>query len=170
VKAADRIEMITRCARRLSAGRDWSDVDFILQQFDLPWIDFWSPPDVPEDRARFLYVREMLGSSRATDKNIRALDNYLSGSPNADPSDEPWEAGRFRLFLTHIAAQKAFATQLKLALAFYGVDAFVAHEDIRPGAEWLRKIAAALHSCEALLGILHKGVRDSDWCDQEVGS
>ena len=36
LKPADRIELITRCARRLAAGRDWSDIDFILNQFGLP--------------------------------------------------------------------------------------------------------------------------------------
>jgi hypothetical protein len=26
-----------------------------------------------------------------------------------------------------------------------------------------------LHSCDALVGILHEGFRESPWCDQEVG-
>ena len=72
----------------------------------------------------------------------------------------------FRLFLSHVASHKSFAADLKLALTLYGIDAFVAHEGIEPGVAWLRKIEAA---CDALVGILHRGVRTSDWCDQEVG-
>ena len=58
---------------------------------------------------------------------------------------------------------------LKSCLRFYGVDAFVAHDDIQPGKEWQFVIESALHACDALAGLLHEGFRESAWCDQEVG-
>jgi hypothetical protein len=68
-----------------------------------------------------------------------------------------------------LAEKKVFANEVKMALLFYGIDSFVAHEDIVGGAEWLQQIRIALHSCDALVGILHEGFRESPWCDQEVG-
>ena len=50
-----------------------------------------------------------------------------------------------------------------------GLDGFVAHKDIEPGSEWVRVITAALHSCDALVALLHDGFKASNWCDQEVG-
>ena len=85
------------------------------------------------------------------------------------PGDEPWEDERFRLFLTHVATQKRAAHELKSYLGYFGVDAFVAHDDIQPGREWRLVIESALHSCDALAGLLHEGFHESDWCDQEVG-
>ena len=58
---------------------------------------------------------------------------------------------------------------MKSCLRYFGVDAFVAHDDIQPGKEWQIVIESALHTCDALAGLLHLGFRESDWCDQEVG-
>jgi hypothetical protein len=73
------------------------------------------------------------------------------------------------LFITHVAPRKLLAHQLKSALVFYGVDGFVAHEDVEPGKDWQLVIEAALHSCNALVALLHHGFKESNWCDQEVG-
>ena len=99
--------------------------------------------------------------------DLAALDQYLMG--HSPPDDEPWEGDGFRLFLTHVASQKQTAHSLKSRLYYYGVDAFVAHDDIQAGKEWRVVIESALHSCDALAGLLHEGFRESDWCDQEVG-
>ncbi len=58
---------------------------------------------------------------------------------------------------------------LSAALSAYSIDAFVAHDTIRPSSKWLGVIEDALHSCDALLAYLHPTFRESDWCDQEVG-
>ena len=102
-----------------------------------------------------------------SDDSLAAIDQYLMG--DSQPRDEPWENEGFRLFLTHVATQKQEAHSLKSCLRFYGVDAFVAHDDIQPGKGWQLVIESALHSCDALAGLLHKGFRKSDWCDQEIG-
>src|SRR4051812_6109663 len=110
MKPGQRIPIIERCARRLSAGRDWDGIDFILRQFGLPWSDMWNG-DAPADTAKFSYVREMLGQAEESD--LLALDDYLSGDPDADPDSEPWEVGLFRLFITHVATHKSDAADLK---------------------------------------------------------
>ena len=99
--------------------------------------------------------------------SLAAIDHYLMG--HTRPGEEPWEDEGFRLFLTHVASQKGAAHSLKSCLRFYGVDAFVAHDDIRPGKEWQLVIESAVQTCDALAGLLHEGFRESDWCEQEVG-
>lgn len=168
VRAAERIRLINNCAERL---RDygWADIDFILGQVGARTSERWDWDGDVRD-AKFAYVREMLGSS-SYDDPITDLDEYLSAEPpEPEVADTPWEGdGTFRVFLSHLAQHKAEATAIKSALAFYGLDAFVAHQDIEPGSEWQQTILGALRTCHALVALLHDGFRDSNWCDQEVG-
>ena len=147
-----------RVAARLEATEDWGEIDLILEQFGFSTSASWD-----QDKKSYIICNIKNGTS----DNLAAIDQYLMG--HSRPRDAPWEDERFRLFLTHVAAQKLAAHALKSCLRFYGVDAFVAHEDIQPGKEWQLVIESALHSCDALAGLLHKGFRESDWCDQEVG-
>lgn len=80
-----------------------------------------------------------------------------------------WEAGKYRLFLSHPSAVKKGAHAIKAALGFYGVAAFVAHDDIEPTKEWQAEIESALRTMDALAAILTPDFLTSRWCDQEVG-
>lgn len=159
MQPAERVPIINRIATRLEAGDGYSEIDFVLDQFGFRVEDQWH--GTVRD-----YVRHVLAHN-GDDSMIEALDRYLSG--HAGSGEEPWDEGLFKLFITHIALKKKGAHQLKSALLFYGVDGFVAHDDIEPGKDWQRVIEAALRSCEALAALLHNGIRDSNWCDQEVG-
>ena len=59
--------------------------------------------------------------------------------------------------------------QLKMSLLDYGVDAFVAHEDIEPTLESRGEIEEALRSTHALTAILTDDFHSSYWTDHEVG-
>jgi len=93
--------------------------------------------------------------------------------PNLDiPAEEVpsfWEPGFFRLFITHLAANKAEAHRLKEQLAAYQIAAFVAHDDIEPTHEWQTEIERALRTMDALAAIITPDFVRSRWCDQEVG-
>ena len=156
MQPGERIEIIKRIATRLAAD-DWADIDLVLEQFGFETEWRW------EGDAKSYVVHCIKNNS---DGKLAALDHYLMG--HSRPDEEPWEDGRFRLFLSHLAQHKATAHALKSHLRFYGMDAFVAHDDIQPGKEWQLVIESALHSCDALVGLLHTGFRESDWCDQEV--
>lgn len=81
-----------------------------------------------------------------------------------------WEAGYFRLFLSHKAEKKENAAALKRELQVRGFTCFVAHEDIEPTREWQAEIERALHSMEALIALMDSGFSNSNWTDQEVGA
>lgn len=61
------------------------------------------------------------------------------------------------------------AGELKVALAPYGIDAFVAHDDIEPTHQWEDEIVAALRTCGAFILLLTEGVHESNWVDQDSG-
>lgn len=84
-------------------------------------------------------------------------------------NDRMWKPGFFRLFISHLSDYKVPASNLKECLQSYGIDGFVAHEDITPSKEWEQEIEAALFSLDALCAIVVPGFEKSNWCDQEVG-
>ena len=47
-----------------------------------------------------------------------------------------WANGYFRLFISHLTKYKIAARNLKICMKEYGIDWFVAHEDIRISREW----------------------------------
>lgn len=80
-----------------------------------------------------------------------------------------WTNGYFRLFISHLTKYKNAARNLKICMKEYGIDCFVAHEDIQVLKEWEIEIENALFSMDALCAIVTPDFRNSDWCDQEVG-
>lgn len=80
-----------------------------------------------------------------------------------------WGDEGYRVFLSHKAEVKRKAARLKERLALFGISAFVAHADIRPGQEWQAEIERALASTDAFVALLTVKFHDSNWTDQEVG-
>lgn len=88
---------------------------------------------------------------------------------SVDETDRIWEAGKFRLFLSHASASKTRAAALKKLLALANIDLFVAHEDITPNTYWQEQIRLALSSCHAMLFLAEEASNISPWCQQEIG-
>lgn len=84
-------------------------------------------------------------------------------------NDSMWQPGYFRLFISHVSAYKESASNLKNSLTLYGIDCFVAHEDITPSKEWEIEIENGLFTMDALCAIVVPEFSGSQWCDQEVG-
>jgi hypothetical protein len=76
---------------------------------------------------------------------------------------------RFRLFISHIAIHKDKAIRLKSCLVRYGIDGFVAHEDIEPTLEWQSEIEKALRTMDAFLAIHTVGFAKSIWTSRRWG-
>ena len=83
--------------------------------------------------------------------------------------DSILKSGQFRLFISHLSSCKLSASNLKYCLSNYGIDCFVAHEDITPSKEWEIEIEKALFTMDALCAIVTPDFIHSQWCDQEVG-
>lgn len=95
------------------------------------------------------------------DDNSFLYPDYIDGSM--------WKDGFYRLFVSHISANKDSAMGLKQSLIPYGIDCFVAHADIVPSKEWENEIEHALFTMDSLCAIVVEDFSKSQWCDQEVG-
>ena len=110
--------------------------------------------------------------SDASGETLTQLAAHLGfDATNERPGVQPsfWKTGSFRLFASHLAEHKDYATELQSHLANFNISAFVAHKDITPTREWQDEIELALSTADALVAILTPGFHDSSWTDQEVG-
>jgi hypothetical protein len=107
------------------------------------------------------------------DDRLLELERYLGqASAPVDRDalpDGAWTPHMFRLFCSHTHHIAGTLGTLKTHFARYGIDAFVAHEDIEPAAPWERAIEEALQTCDALCAFLTPEFHASSWTDQELG-
>lgn len=61
------------------------------------------------------------------------------------------------------------AGALKSGLEHFGLESFLAHEDISPSSNWLRTIRKSLRNCHVFMPILTNAFKESNWTDQETG-
>ncbi len=167
VDRGTRINVLKKVATRLEQ-ESWPNMNVTLREFGLR-------PEDPDNRdeTTYEYLLRELGSG--TEEALLELHSHLfpddpaSGLVGIATVPVPWNAGDFRLFISHTTAHKARAIALSTVLEPWGVDGFVAHEDIEPTAEWKDVIGSALHSCDAMCALLTPDFPKSPWCDQECG-
>jgi hypothetical protein len=128
----------------------------------LPWSDQWT-------EGKEEYVIAMI--EEAEDEPLLELAKHLGVASQLESTEEPqfWSASSPRIFLSHLASNRAEVAELAEELESYGIEAFVAHEDIAPTAEWQSEIESALATMDGLVALLAPGFKESNWCDQEVG-
>lgn len=105
--------------------------------------------------ARHLGVSEDNGNTQNAEEDVSAL-----------PDNEP--APLF-IFASHLAREREFVGDVAKVLGQYGVELFVAHDSIQMDADWQPEIAGALSRCHAGVAFVHKGFKESAYCQQEVG-
>jgi hypothetical protein len=86
-----------------------------------------------------------------------------------EEEDEIWKSGLLRLFVSHRSTDKVRLAKLKAKLREYGVDCFLAHEDIQETKAWRDMIKQGLQSCHAMVTVGSAGFKESIWCNQEIG-
>jgi len=64
---------------------------------------------------------------------------------------------------------KAHASKIKVILEKYGIDVFLAHDDIKVTKEWDDEVIKNLKQCDFVLLLLTENFRQSDYTDQETG-
>jgi len=72
-------------------------------------------------------------------------------------------------FISHSYVDRKFAGQAKAVLGRAGIDAFVAHDDLRTSEKWQRRIRDELRRCQLFVPLLSKSFLRSRWTLQEVG-
>lgn len=126
---SQRATLVKEVGKRLSV-QEWSFIDATLDAFSLPTTNGWEGKAVS-------YVLRMI--SNAKDEKLLELAEHVGFQFDARPLrvDPPfWRKDMFRLFISHLAAHRAFASDLQKALEDRGISSFVAHNDIEPTLEW----------------------------------
>jgi hypothetical protein len=104
--------------------------------------------------------------------SIAADLEVIQDGATVGPIEPPknWQGTkRFRLFISHISADKLIATRLKDALSAHEIAGFVAHEDIHPTLAWQDEIERGLRTMDAMVAVHTKGFSASFWTQQEIG-
>lgn len=80
-----------------------------------------------------------------------------------------WKAGHYRIFISHRSEHKKEVSELKDYLLDFGIDMFVAHEDISVSVEWRDALNESLKTMHCLVAYITDDFFENDWCSQEVG-
>lgn len=73
------------------------------------------------------------------------------------------------IFGSHLSDHRALVGAVREQLLGYGIDLFVAHDTIAHDQLWQEEIEKALDNADAGIVFVHQGLRNSPWCDQEIG-
>jgi hypothetical protein len=160
----EKLNLITRVAAAL-ANKTFSQIELTLDTFGIPDVDERDHWD-GDDGYTLLRLRW------ADDETLVELHAHLYADAAvgiAPVAGGPWEEGYYKLFLSHTSANKALAKEIRDRLRLFGIDAFVAHEDIKPTKEWEEEIERALSTCDGMLAMVTPDFIESEFCDQEVG-
>ena len=93
-------------------------------------------------------------------------DNIIpekSMSSKKSPQNTP------KVFISYSMNDKEIAARIKKILTSFGIDCFMAHDDIEVSEEWRQRILKELDEANIFIPILSDNFKDSDWCSQEAG-
>jgi signal recognition particle subunit SEC65 len=159
---------IDTIARTLQARYTYTEIDTYLAAFGIA-----APSSTEGFNSKWVYSKlalknvplDVIGKI-ADDLDLGALARV---SAQANPPVVWKGTSEFRLFISHLSKDKDKATRLRDCLKKYGINAFVAHEDIDPTLEWQSEIERALFAMDAMVAIHTPGFAASFWTQQEIG-
>lgn len=92
----------------------------------------------------------------------------LKEDPNGDTTQQ-YLGKSIRVFLSYSSKDKELIGSIKECLEKYGLEIFIAHEDIKPSLEWQEVILENLDSTDIFIPVITENFHLSDWTDQESG-
>ena len=169
MRPSERLKLVEAVAVELQKRWTFFEID---HYFDACQVDHGAHPHANYGSKR-VYSQSVLSSVPDNRVQTIAADLGIIRDGSTVASAEPpqnWQiTKRFRLFISHISADKVIATRLKDALAAHEIAGFVAHQDIRPTLAWQDEIERALRTMDAMVAVHTKGFSASFWTQQEIG-
>lgn len=165
MRVTEKLTLIDKIGRELQGRYTFDEINAFITEFGIviPDGSYTSKWTYAKDALRGVPTETLL-------KIAEELD--LSPPSNARSLVLPrnWIGTQaFRLFISHISADRDKAMRLRTCLQRYGISGFVAHEDIHPTLEWQEEIERALCTMDAFIAIHTRGFSKSVWTQQEVG-
>ena len=168
MKVSEKLLVIERLASEIHSRYDFPQAGVFLSAFHPKAHTYYNDYDNVREMAsaNLVNVPESVLGEMIDDLGIESLASVAA----IVQLPKVWtDKKRFRVFISHLSADKEKATRLRATLSPYGITAFVAHDDIEPTLEWQVQIERALHSMELFVSIHTKGAKDSIWMQQEIG-
>jgi hypothetical protein len=168
MKQSERFDLIDRVARELQSRFKTYELNAYLRSFGIDVGDTSQPIS-----SKWVHAKGIL-SGVTLDVLLKVADDLTMNAAaivaGASLPPKNWEGtAAFRLFISHVSAEKEKAKRLRECLAPYSISAFVAHEDIHPTKEWEQELVRSLHTMDAFLAMHTKGFAASNWTQQEIG-
>jgi len=79
------------------------------------------------------------------------------------------KSAKLKAFISYSTHDKQKAARVKEILSGFGIDCFVAHDDIHVSQEWEKRIIDELNKADLFIPLLSNNFRKSDWTSQEIG-
>jgi len=163
--------------RQTKSGPWMNEVEASFDEMlDEGWVE---QIEAPEDSSSYLGfenpIRKFYGSYTTPKETLTETypfgDHWfrLTSTGEKEVSILSEKGLKLKAFLSYSTPDKELAGQIKHVLEEYGIEAFLAHEDIEPSAEWIETIKAELKACHIFLPILTDNFHKSYWVDQETG-
>ncbi len=169
MRPSERLKLAEAVALELQKRWTFREID---HYFDACQIDYTSYSHANYGSKR-VYSQAVLSSVPDDQIEMIAADlNIIQNGATAGYLEPPqnWkDTNRFKLFISHISADKLIATRLKDALSAYEIAGFVAHQDIHPTLAWQDEIERGLRTMDAMVAVHTKGFSSSFWTQQEIG-
>ncbi|WP_048190682.1 toll/interleukin-1 receptor domain-containing protein [Methanobacterium sp. SMA-27] len=74
-----------------------------------------------------------------------------------------------KVFISYNNVEKHIGAIIKEMLESFGIECFMAHDDIGVSEEWKQRIFKELNDADIFIPILSDNFRGSEWCSQEAG-
>jgi len=74
-----------------------------------------------------------------------------------------------RVFISYSSDDRVLASFFKQSLEYFGLEVFIAHDDIQPTQDWQDVIIRTLKQSDVIVALLTENFKKSDYTDQEMG-
>lgn len=81
----------------------------------------------------------------------------------------PREKKLLKAFISYSTMDKLIGAEVKDILVRFGIEGFLAHDDIRVSEEWKQRIVDELNKADIFIPLLSNNFKNSDWAPQELG-
>ena len=100
------------------------------------------------------------------DETLLEIAEFYERDLQANPR---WPQRGLRIFVSHVAAQRARLARVRELLARWSINFFLAHDDIQVDADWSEELVRALGEMDAFVAVHSAGYAASVFCNQEAG-
>lgn len=104
-------------------------------------------------------------------KNYPGLKDFINGDISSveETINATSNKKSIKVFISYSTKDKLIGAKIKKILENYGIESFLAHNDIQVSQVWRERILKEIHEADVFIPVLSENFKESDWCSQEAG-